>query len=300
MNSSIVSLLASYRRAGNWFLPVLRERRELARLPIARIGPCDVHFALGGGEYLAVFGILPRRETLRQRALRLCVGIAAGPFGAVLPLQPDAAAGKDTSLLKSSSTYNYGSTTSMLLRSAGTFEYRGLIQFDISSVPIAAKISLSVMSFYLFGGSSTANTTVNINRSLVSWFEGVKNGSAPDAGQDGSTWLRRNANGPVDWGAQGGLSGTDYDATVSATNVFGAYSTWHDFTITTLCQAWLKGTYANYGVWMISSGTAMDKYVYSSDYATAANRPLLTITYSLPAGGGAIRSPFGGAFGGIF
>ena len=90
---SLSALLASYHRAGNWLLPVLRRERELARLPVARIGPCDVHFALGGGEYLAYFGIAPRRETLRQRALRLCVGLAAGPFGAVLTLQPDASGG---------------------------------------------------------------------------------------------------------------------------------------------------------------------------------------------------------------
>ena len=67
MMFSLASLLASYHRAGNWLLPVLRRERELARLPVARVGPCDVHFALGGGEYLAYFGIGPKRETLRQR-----------------------------------------------------------------------------------------------------------------------------------------------------------------------------------------------------------------------------------------
>ena len=148
---SLSALLASYRRAGNWLLPVLRERRELARLPVARIGQCDVHFALGGGEYLAYFGISPRRETLRQRALRLMVGLAAGPFGAVLTLQPDATAGIDTRIRSSFSTFNYGISDTLINSTTD----RGLLRFNVSVINSAAVCNTASVS--CFQGGSAAS-----------------------------------------------------------------------------------------------------------------------------------------------
>lgn len=199
-----------------------------------------------------------------------------------LTLQPDPTAGKDTCLVIWNATSNYGVTQSIYLRGPDGWQLYGLIQFDLSSIPANATVTSAVMSVYLFSGASTNNVTVNAHRAITVWYEGVKDGAVPDPGQDGSSWVYRNANGSVQWaGGNGGGSGSDYAAAVEASVVMGAYNTWHDFTITSLVQSWVNGTYTNNGIWLRPATIGIAKYLRSSDYGTADYRPKLVVNYSI-------------------
>lgn len=213
---------------------------------------------------------------------------------ATLILQPDGAAGLDTFLHQNGPTANFGARTDFFAGvDASSATYRALIKFDISSLPASAVISSAVLSLYCTGEDSVADRTIEIYRSLVEWFEGVKNGTAPDAGQDGSTWNHRNANGSVAWGggAGGFGSGTDRAATATTSTVITTTGTFFDFTVTADVQGFHAGTFTNHGWWIINvvgGGTTNRKHFASSDSATAAQRPKLTITYTIPTMSGTI------------
>lgn len=305
---SLSALLASYHRAGNWLLPVLRERRELARLPVARIGPCDVHFHIGGGEYLAYFGIAPRRETLRQRALRLCVGLAAGPFGAVLTLQPDGAtAGKDTTIQSYNSTLNRGAHVGFSIGyNFGAFSFfRGLIQFPLTSILPQAIIIDATLSLYRYFDRSTNARTMSFYRMKQSWLEGTGNDTATG---DGATW--NTYDGTHNWQTAGASGANDVESSAigskampAGTNSGASYATpqWDDISLNvTLVQGWVSGTFANNGMCGRMATEVSDCWqFYSSDFSTASLRPQLVVIYTLP-GGAPINPAFSSVFRGPF
>lgn len=205
-----------------------------------------------------------------------------------LTLQPSA--GIDTMINNSNLTGNYGASTSLeagvtLVGSATT---KGMIQFDLSSVPANAIIFLATLSLYCTSEDGTVDTHVGLRRALTQWYEGVKNGSAPDASQDGSTWNLRNANGSISWGALGGLAGTDYKLLAEATAFATVTNTgqFFDWNVTADVKGFLEASFSNYGWWIInqSSATASRKYFASSDNATAEQRPKLIIFYVVPEG----------------
>ena len=313
MAMSLNSLLAQYRRAGNWLLPVLRRQRELARLPVAHIGPCDVHFSLGGGEYLAYFGIAPRRETLRQRAIRLAIGVAAGPFGAVLTLQPDAAAGQDTSLGSDIPTLNNGIWDMLSLVANGTIQYHSLIRFSLASIPANAICTSAILTLctydYASGSSRLPCDWHSVSAANGDWIEGTKVNALAGAGEP--CWDAKKADGSggvtTAWAGSAGCSTpeTDYEAELLGSftyNTSEVDGTLHDIPLlASRVQQWFGSDTLNYG--MVGSPSTTDwlySDMYSSDAATAAYRPKLVVNYTLPAGGGAMRSPFGSPFTGAF
>jgi hypothetical protein len=200
-----------------------------------------------------------------------------------LTLQPDGTNGIDTCLQANAATYNYGIATLMYAGRgvAASYIRHSLLKFDISSLPAGVSVSSAIVS--LRAGTGREGAVTDFHRMLVSWFEGVKNGAAPDANQDGSTWNLRNANGSVAWGAAGGQSGTDYAATATASVATPDSSTTYDFDVTADVQAWVAGTAQNYG-WLIRGNNEVDnnlqQYFASSDNSTTSSRPKLVITYT--------------------
>lgn len=202
-----------------------------------------------------------------------------------LTLQPDATAGIDTTLRQFSPTFNFGALTVI---SAGwdttsSANRRALIKFDLSSLPVGAIISSAILTLNCNAELAATDTNFSFYRSLVDWFEGTHTNGAPGAGEDGSTWNLRNANGSVAWGAVGGLSGTDFAASPTATTLVTGTG-FFSWDVTADVRLFVYGTQPNYGWWFrsaIESGTLGQKTFDSSDSATAGNRPKLVITYQL-------------------
>lgn len=296
----------------SWLSDFYQRHPEYRRLRIAKRSRGSIHFEIEPGRYEAHFLTRPLFERAASglwlpvsnlaQAVRMGIALShqprlawelakALPFAtSPLTLQPDAAAGLDTSVYQGSPTFNYGITTTIFsgaYNTLGTQKIRGLLQFDISSLPVGATLTAATLTLYLESVFNATSVNIEARRGLTQWYEGAKNGAAPDVGQDGSNWNYRNANGNVAWaGGAGGGSGSDWSASITSqnaiTNVTGAYN----WDVLTDVNAWYGGTATNYGHWFRSSGEAnlnTVKLFTSSDGATAGNRPKLVITYTLPA-----------------
>lgn len=201
-----------------------------------------------------------------------------------LSLQPAAAAGIDTqiSIVAAQQGYNYGVQANMRVGGVNAnTQRRGLLAFDISSLPAGATITAATLTLNCSSEDAATDFDVAVHRALLQWYEGIRNGATP--AEDGSTWDWRNWNGSVAWGAEGGQSGTDYAASATATTTITGTGN-HTWDVTADVQAWYAGTATNYGWFIIntSEATASSGKIFdTSDNATAGNRPKLDIEYTV-------------------
>lgn len=203
----------------------------------------------------------------------------------IVTLQPGSS-GKDTEItsLSGNQGNNFGARTDFHVGTASGAQWKALVEFDLSSLPPGVIITSATLSLYCANEESSRDDAITVRRGLTQWFEGVKNGSAPDAGQDGSTWSHRNANGSISWGAAGGLEGTDYATTPTDTTPVTGTGVFIDWDVTVDVQGFVNSSFTNFGWWFIrpDSVNGHRKFFTSSDSATAAQRPKLVIDYELP------------------
>lgn len=184
-------------------------------------------------------------------------------------LQPDSAAGKDSSLKQSggSASTNFGTATTITLDTESGSAERGILEFDFSTLPAKADILSAILELNLSSatGSTFNGTLYRVNNS---WTE------------TGVSWNNRsNSNS---WDSAGG----DYDnTTVHAKRELNNTVEWKNWTITYLVKGWFNGTWSNLGMIIVaepSQGGNSLKSFDSSDSVTAGLRPRLTINYTLP------------------
>lgn len=168
---------------------------------------------------------------------------------------------------------------------------RGLVAFDISSIPAGSTIdSVTLRLFVNQTNSGTAD--VSLNRVLASWGEGASNsgatggGSGAPARANDATWLHRFSTDTL-WAAPGG-DFLSTPAAITAVDNIGAYE-WTSARMVADVQSWLDNPALNNG-WLVrgdesASGTA--KRFATREEAVESQRPLLTITYTVPTPGAA-------------
>ena len=175
-----------------------------------------------------------------------------------ITLQPGAA-GKDAAISSSVPANNFGNETySWVGDFSGTIT-RLYIQFNLSSIPVSAKIldaDLRLYQYFTFGGSDFTIELLKINNS---WDEST-----------------------ICWDLQPTRSS---DPVISSSITAGA-TTWNSWDIDDLVQSWLDGGIANYGANLKdtheTSGNTM-AYFYTSDYTIdTTKRPKLVISYYIP------------------
>ncbi len=178
--------------------------------------------------------------------------------------QPDASSGKDAYLKKDFNTTNYGSDTKILIGkdSAGN-DLKGLLEFNVSSIPANSTITSAKLQVNLSYSSSNNNITIKVYRVTSNWTEA------------GTTWSNRSAS--ETWAVVGG----DYSGEFNSL-VFSNVSALYNFTITSLVRGWINGSYTNYGLILVSSDAATGdrKELDSSDSSSSSARPRLTVDYT--------------------
>lgn len=203
----------------------------------------------------------------------------------ILTLQPDAAAGEDVLLIQSSASNNYGILNEIRAgMPADSTVAVSALKFNLSSIPAGATIDSAILSLYCIAELNTTDVLVSLNRSLVQWWEGVKNGSAPDAGQDGSTFNSRNVNGSLSWPtALSNVGDTTSTWTPTSSSTITGTGSFFDWDVESDVQGFVSGSLTNHG-WFIKKNGAIVasslKTFASSDHATAAQRPKLVVNYS--------------------
>ena len=184
-----------------------------------------------------------------------------------LVLQP-AAEGKDAHVRSLGGTSNYGSYAYLTVNWSPAQEGRGLVQFEgLSAIPAGSTITSAILELYSYANNPNDNYT--INRITATWVEMTV------------TWDNQPA----------------HDPTPAATVLVAGAGT-YSWTITALVQAWVTGTYQNYGFKLIRPSGAMTSQPYfcSSDNTTYA-KPKLTVIYTpgsavAPASLGRVKAAF--------
>jgi hypothetical protein len=169
---------------------------------------------------------------------------------------------------------NYGGCNILYINGpSGTAKDRSLIQYNLSTIPANATITSAAIRLIKIGGATSARN-MSIHRVTADWTEGSQ-GCSGAAGV--CNWQQRMTS--TAWTAPGG----DFDATATATLSVAANGT-YDFTATNLVQSWVSGTNSNFGIIFKFTTENLNSVVQfaSSEHTTAANRPQLIITYTVP------------------
>ncbi len=149
---------------------------------------------------------------------------------------------------------------------------RGIIEFDLSSIPSGSTITSVTLSLYLYSTRGT-NRTYCLHKVTKNWTE------------SGVTWNKYD--GTNNWTTSGG----DYEATASATVTAGAvYNTWVDWSSSALASDvsdFVNNPSTNFG-WIIkdqTEGSSNQDWVrfYSKEHTDTTLRPKLTVTYTAEA-----------------
>lgn len=164
---------------------------------------------------------------------------------------------------------------------------RALVRFDVAgSIPSGAVISSVVLTLNVSNVSDVTPRIFTIHRLQKDWGEGTSTGTggggAPATTGD-ATWLCTFHPG-TPWANAGG----DFEPIADASQLLGdvgSYS-WSAPPMASDVQAWHDGVVPNDG-WIIAgdetaAGTA--RRFDSRENPVAANRPTLTVTYSVPTG----------------
>lgn len=171
------------------------------------------------------------------------------------------------------------------------FIRRGLIKFDLSSIPAGSTITAVTLTLHMSKSLAGAEN-IDLHVAQKNWGEGTSNAATGGAGSgegDGiqattgdATWTF-NVFNTQSWTNAGG----DFSATVSATtsvNGVGSYQ-WTGNGLVADVQGWLNNSATNFG-WLLTgneSTGATSKEFDTKENTTAANRPVLSVTYTTPA-----------------
>jgi len=233
-----------------------------------------------------------------------CMGQGGSYLGDGVPCSPNPCAGATTvmiSALKDNTLYE--SPTGALSNGAGIgffagatdnpiLRRRGVIAFDLSSIPSGAVVSEARLRLNMSFTQATGPGDFALHRLLSDWGEGTSDASGNETGGAASTtgdatWIHRFYSTLL-WTAVGG----DFDAMPSAVlsvgTTTGAYE-WVSPAMAADVQAWISDPLSNFGWAMVGAeATARSQRRFDSrQNATPANRPMLTVTYSFPTSTGA-------------
>lgn len=167
---------------------------------------------------------------------------------------------------------------------------RGLIRFDVSSIPAGATITSVSMALSMDRSRGSTSYGITMHRVIQAWGEGTSNaGTASDGGGSGATpgdatWIHTFYD-TARWTTPGG----DFASTISArTFVAGPnFYTWNGPGLISDVQAWVDGSLPNFG-WLMktdetTNGTA--KRFVSGDSTNTFQVPVLTVDFTVPAPG---------------
>ncbi len=195
-------------------------------------------------------------------------------------------ASRDNSIFQENTGNSNGAGESFVAgTTAAGFITRALLSFDIAgNIPAGASISNANLQLTLTHTSGISGPkTHSVHKLLQNWGEGTSNaGSNPGRGTtattNDATWIKNFFPGS-DWTSAGGA----FSATASAGVIVdqpGIYN-WSSATMIADVQTWLNTPSSNFG-WMLKSdetGNRQAKRYSSRESLTAADRPVLTVTY---------------------
>lgn len=170
---------------------------------------------------------------------------------------------------------------------------RGLLAFDVSSIPAGSTITGVTLTLHM-SRTSAGNESFTLNRVLSNWGSGgsvpLEPGGFGAPAQTGdATWLNTFYD-PRGVGATWTSPGGDFDPEALASTVVGGvgFYSWSSDALAADVQRWLdEGAGANFGWMLLGNESVLQsaKRFDSAFNAEEANRPRLTVTYTVPVPG---------------
>lgn len=159
---------------------------------------------------------------------------------------------------------------------------RGLVQFDLSTIPANATIQTVVIKLFVVKGRADT-MDLKVHRVTNSWGEGSSNsfgGAGGAAALNDATWVSRFFGTSLKWTSQGG----DYLSTISASKMLSEEgNVSYEITDAQLVSDvvfWLNNPSLNHG-WLLEDDTALSaKAIASRQNTNAAIRPQLIIQWT--------------------
>lgn len=148
-------------------------------------------------------------------------------------------------------------------------EYRTLINFHTLTTALPAGSTVLSATLHLYQDGVRSGQAISIYPLTTNWVEGEVKWSKAANGPGGD-WLNPAGGGDFDTGA----TWATFDPATDGHRYIN---------ITGLVQAWLAGTYDNYGMILISTSSGLDDGAvkfYTHEHATPAWRPSLEIIYT--------------------
>lgn len=180
---------------------------------------------------------------------------------------------QDTFISSMFTGLNYGGAGELIVyATSSTWNYRVLVQFDLSSIPPGSTVTSATLklNYYRWATNDPAGRTLWANRLTQSWTE------------MGVTWSRYD--GTNLWSNPGG----DYDLGDSASATVPSSFGWMTWTVTDIVKAWVEDSEPNYGFLIKEEAegavsASYMAYFYSREYEETELQPILEIEYTPPS-----------------
>ncbi|WP_437318534.1 DNRLRE domain-containing protein [Sorangium sp. So ce385] len=182
----------------------------------------------------------------------------------------------DATIRQAAATTNYGGATTCEADGddGSGVDKSCLLKWTLSGIPAGSTVQSASITLQVTDGSSNTYNVYEVKRS---WDEAQV------------TW--NNATSSAAWATAGALGSTDRGNLVgSVTGSAGSRTITLNAAGVALVQAWVDGT-SNNGIVIASSSNTDGIDFASSEHATAAQRPKLTITYGASSGTGSSTDP---------
>lgn len=188
--------------------------------------------------------------------------------------QPDDTTGIDSFLNYKAPTTNLGTDATMVVgehQSLTGYVYRGIIKFDLSTIPSSSVITSATLSLWTYSDASANARTMYLYRVKRNWVESEVTWNVYSTGNNWTT---------------AGCADTTDDREASAIGSIAltaseSMDTEKQITLdASMVQQWVSGAVSNYGMLIQMDTELNDAYgFHSSSSATAGYRPKLVIEY---------------------
>jgi hypothetical protein len=163
---------------------------------------------------------------------------------------------------------------------------RGLIAFDLASIPTNATITGATLSMFLSrSGPSSAAVNISLSKALRDWGEGASDAGSPGGGgvqaeANDATWLHTFYDTSF-WTTPGG----DFSPAVSATTTVSTVNTtytWSGSGLLADVQSWVSNPASNFGWVILANEIDVASAQRLNTRENSSNPPQLTVTYQVP------------------